>query len=139
MLSRVQLFATLWTVVHQAPLYMRFFQARILEWVARGELQGIFPTQGSNVGLMHWQVDSLPVTHLGSPPSYLLHCTTNYPKLWQFNPTISMYYFIVSGVRNSGAALLCLTWGLPCMRLQSWCQPGLHSCKGSTGAGGSAS
>ena len=24
-------------------------------------LQGIFPTQGSNVGLLHWQVDSLPL------------------------------------------------------------------------------
>ena len=27
-------FATPWTVAHQAPLLMRFFQARILEWVA---------------------------------------------------------------------------------------------------------
>ena len=34
LLSRVQLFATPWPVVHQAPLSMRFFQARILEWVA---------------------------------------------------------------------------------------------------------
>ena len=33
-LSRVQLFATPWTVAHQAPLSMEFFQARILEWVA---------------------------------------------------------------------------------------------------------
>ena len=32
-------------------------------------LQGIFPTQGSNPrpwGLLHWQVDSLPLSHLGS-------------------------------------------------------------------------
>ena len=27
-------FATSWTVAHQAPLFMGFFQARILEWVA---------------------------------------------------------------------------------------------------------
>ena len=80
-LSRVRPFATLWTVAHQAPLSMGFFQARILEWVAREDLQGIFPTQGSSVGLVHWQADSLPVTHLGSPPNYLLHCTTNYPKI----------------------------------------------------------
>ena len=32
--SRVRLFATLWTVAHQAPLSMGNFQARILEWVA---------------------------------------------------------------------------------------------------------
>ena len=32
--SRVQLFATIWTVAHQAPLSMRILQAGILEWVA---------------------------------------------------------------------------------------------------------
>ena len=26
-------------------------------------LQGIFPTQGSNPHLLHWQVDSLPLSH----------------------------------------------------------------------------
>ena len=33
-------------------------------------LQGIFPTQGMNLhllGLLHWQADSLPLSHLGSP------------------------------------------------------------------------
>ena len=30
-------------------------------------LQGIFPTQGSNPGLLHWQEDSLPLSHQGSP------------------------------------------------------------------------
>ena len=29
--------------------------------------QGIFPTQGSNPHLLHWQVDSLPLSQLGSP------------------------------------------------------------------------
>ena len=33
MLSYVQLFATLWTVAHQAPLSMGILQARKLEWV----------------------------------------------------------------------------------------------------------
>ena len=31
-------------------------------------LQKIFPTQGSNLCLLHWQVDSLPLSHQGSPP-----------------------------------------------------------------------
>ena len=35
-------------------------------------LQGIFLTQGWNPGLMHWQVDSLPLSHQGSPKQYLL-------------------------------------------------------------------
>ena len=30
-------------------------------------LQGIFPIQGSNPRLLHWQVDSLPLSHLGGP------------------------------------------------------------------------
>ena len=30
-------------------------------------LQGIFPTQGSNLCLLHWQADSLPLSLLGSP------------------------------------------------------------------------
>ena len=32
-------------------------------------LQGIFPTQGSNPCLLHWQVGSLPLSHRGSPSS----------------------------------------------------------------------
>ena len=41
-------------------------QARILKWVANALLQGIFPTQGSNPCLLHWQ-DSLPLGHWGNP------------------------------------------------------------------------
>ena len=38
-----------------------------------GLLQGIFPTQGLNPCLLHhlhWQADSLPLSHLGSPKYY---------------------------------------------------------------------
>ena len=35
-------------------------QARILGWVAVYFIQGIFPTQGSNLGLLQVQADSLP-------------------------------------------------------------------------------
>ena len=45
--------ATTWTVAHQAPLSMGFFQARILEWVAisfsRGASQPRDPTHISQV------------------------------------------------------------------------------------------
>ena len=34
LLSLVRLFATPWTVAHQAPLPMEILQARMLEWVA---------------------------------------------------------------------------------------------------------
>ena len=33
-------------------------------------LQGIFPTQGSDLRLLHWQTDSLPLSHQGSPAMY---------------------------------------------------------------------
>ena len=46
--------------------------ARILEWVATPSLQGIFPTQGSNLHLfylLHWQVGSLALSPPGKPQS----------------------------------------------------------------------
>ena len=54
------------TAACQAPLPIRLSQQEY--W--RGLpflLQGIFPTQGSNLCLLNWQVDSLPLIHLGSP------------------------------------------------------------------------
>ena len=48
---------------------------RILERGAIFLLQRIFPTQGSNLHLLHvlhWQVDSLPLGHLESPAFCLL-------------------------------------------------------------------
>ena len=42
------------TVACQAPLFMGFFQARILDGVGcHFLLQGIFPTQGLNLSLLH--------------------------------------------------------------------------------------
>ena len=38
----------------------------LLELTGKGShflLQGIFPTQGSNPCLLHWQIDSLPLSH----------------------------------------------------------------------------
>jgi len=60
----VWLFATLWTVAHQAPLSMGIVQARILEWVAIS--YSIFPphsakTQGQG------SVPSCPTPHFLSP------------------------------------------------------------------------
>ena len=39
-------------------------QARILE--CHFLFQGIFLAQGLNLSLLHWQVDSLPLSYLGS-------------------------------------------------------------------------
>ena len=48
----------------------RVFLARILEWVAISFSRVNFLTQASNPRLqrpLHWQVDSLPLSHPGSP------------------------------------------------------------------------
>ena len=66
-LSRVQLFATLWTVAHQAPLSMGFFRQETGVG-CYSLLQGTFPTQESNPGLFHFlhqQIDSLPLAPSG--------------------------------------------------------------------------
>ena len=69
--SHVWLFVTAWSVACQSPL----------SWIFPGKnsgvgchflLQGIFPTQGLNPCLLHWQVDSLPLSHLGSPSLILI-------------------------------------------------------------------
>ena len=55
-------------------------------------LQGIFPTWESTLGLLHllhWQTDSLPLSHLGSPSWYL--------HWWYIHwPTASWSLFVVS-------------------------------------------
>ena len=48
-----------------------FFQAMILEWVVISSSRGIFLTQGLKPHLLHWQMDFLPLSELGSPISGL--------------------------------------------------------------------
>jgi len=42
-------------------------QAKILEWVAFPFSRGIFPTQGSNPGLLHCGCNLYHLSHKGSP------------------------------------------------------------------------
>ena len=42
-------------------------QARILEWGSRSLLQGVFPTQGSNPGVLHCRPILYQLSHKGSP------------------------------------------------------------------------
>ena len=42
-------------------------KARILEWVAFPLSRGIFPTQGSNPGLLHCRQILYQLSHKGSP------------------------------------------------------------------------
>ena len=58
--------ATSWTVAHQALLFIDS-PGKNTEMGCHVLLQEIFPTQGSNLCLLHWQADSLPQNHRGSP------------------------------------------------------------------------
>ena len=67
LLSHVWLFATPWTTRLLCPWH---FQARILEWVAVSSSRGASQPRDRTLiccisGNIHWQVDSLPLNHLG--------------------------------------------------------------------------
>ena len=69
-------FVTPWTTAHQAPLCPWDFPGKsvgvgchflLLQIPPSSDSSsGIFPTQGLNPCLLHWQVDSLPLSHQGS-------------------------------------------------------------------------
>ena len=73
LVGHVWLFAALWTIAHQAVLSMGFPRQKYWSWLP-------FPSLGDlhNPGtvltspwILQWQVDSLPLHHLGSPRAIL--------------------------------------------------------------------
>ena len=87
-------------------------QGRILEWVVISYFQGIFLTQGSNPSLLcllHWQVDSLPLSHQGSPTiheaSLIFKVTSENSKMINCLKTFLGAHIFSSNTRNaSGTA-----------------------------------
>ena len=43
---------------------------------------GIFPDQGSNLCRLHWQADSQPLRHQGSPIPYFFCCVFYFPNFY---------------------------------------------------------
>ena len=62
-----QLFETPWTIACQAPLYMEFSRQEYLEWIPIPFSKEIFPTQGSNAGLLHWRQIFSHLSHQRTP------------------------------------------------------------------------
>ena len=63
---------TPWTVAHQAPLSMGFPRQEYCSGYCHSFLQGVFPIQGLNLGLLHCRLsptleDSLPTELPGKP------------------------------------------------------------------------
>ena len=65
-LSCVQLFVTPWTVIHKAPLSMGF-PSKNTGVGCHFLLQGIFPTQGSNLGLLDCRQILYQLSHGEAP------------------------------------------------------------------------
>ena len=69
-LSRIRLFETPVDCSPPSSSVLGIFQARILEWVVIFYSRGSSRPRLSNthlLRLLHWQVDSLPLCHLGIP------------------------------------------------------------------------
>ena len=54
-------------LAHQSPLSMEFSRQEYSTVGCYALLWGIFPTQGLNPHLLHWQASSLQLSHQGSP------------------------------------------------------------------------
>ena len=106
-LNCILLFATPWTVAHQGPLSMEF--SRQDYWSGLPfPTPGHFLIQGSNphlLSLLHWQVDSLPLSHLGSSTMGLLlsssFCSSYdfllwFPAVIDYSPCLSPVLFYLS-------------------------------------------
>ena len=68
-LSCIQLFATPWTVTYQSPQSMEF-SSKSTGVGCHFLLQGIFSTQGLNLGLPHYRQTLYHLSHQGSPLLY---------------------------------------------------------------------
>ena len=89
------------------------FHARVLEWVAISFSKGIFPTQGSNPHLLHWQAGSLRLSHLGCPNisggKYLKQILNHELKSPTLEATVSNCLATSYGILLSGHHIILLS------------------------------
>ena len=72
------------------------------------EACGIFPGQGSNLGLPRWQADSLPLSHQRSPPTLKKKKVYMHLFLW--------LYLVLLAAHGIFTAAHGLVYGLQCAR-----------------------
>ena len=117
--SCVQLFATLWTEVHQAPLSRGF--SRQEYWRGcHALLRALLLTHGSNphlLCLLHWQVSSLPLGPLGKP---LLLSHFSHFQLFE-----TLWIIACQGPLSRGFSRQEYWSGLPCPSLGDLPDPGV--------------
>ena len=79
LVSRVWLFMTSWTAACQDPLSVEFSRQKYWSG-SHFLLQGIFPIQGLNPCLLHWQVGSSPLRHKGRLFYFFLYSLSEQPR-----------------------------------------------------------
>ena len=80
----VQVFVTLWTVAHQAPLSVGFSRQ---EYWSGFHVQGIFPTQGSNPRLLQLLQCSAGRCFTAEPPG-----KPHFVRTWQQNMFVCLFF-----------------------------------------------
>ena len=83
-LSHVRLFVNPWTVGHQASLSMEF-QGKNTRVGCHALLQGIFPIQGLNLHLLHWQALLTSLFCLLPQPLSALSYTLHLLRVFSFS------------------------------------------------------
>ena len=73
--SRCTGLSLLWPVLLRSTGSRRAGSVIVAHGLSRSAACGIFPDQGSNPCPLHWQADSQPLRHQGSPLSLLKLCT----------------------------------------------------------------
>ena len=110
MLSHVLLFVTPCTVACQVPQSVGFSRQEYWSGLPFPPPQAL-PTQGSNphlLSLLHWQVDSLPLCHLGNPIKYLLPYNKLPKNLMTENNIHFILYIYVTYIYYSRGSRSCV-------------------------------
>ena len=81
-------------------------------------LHGIFLTQGSNPHLLHWEADSLPLSHQRSPP--LMLGKYNNGKVFVLNCFLLTRFYNWVSCLWRGFKILFLYWSLKSVSAWSW-------------------
>uniref|UniRef100_A0A4W2DX56 Uncharacterized protein n=1 Tax=Bos indicus x Bos taurus TaxID=30522 RepID=A0A4W2DX56_BOBOX len=69
-------------------------------------LQGIFPTQGSNLSVLHWQVDSLPLSNQRSPLSKCSLMNYTQIPLWPPYPILQLVDLLLPALQGQLLSLI---------------------------------
>ena len=111
LLTCVQLLATPWIVACQALLSVGFSRQEYWKGLPFPP-SGYLPRPGIETRLLHWQVDSLPLCHLGSPKFNLQHVSYDQVPTLSGPQSEARMSFLMLAYFSSLFSLLSLTCNL---------------------------